>query len=461
MDIGNGNIEGLAQQIDRARSDGRIDEENAILLHKPARQQWRHKQNTGSLACMQSDTRDSYGLAMMVGILVGMVPLAGFAAMVLHHFDIRGRLIFDTGLLASLIWHSDWALSEVPAMGERSFFATHVTPVFWLLSAISWVTPLGMAQFFAAFVGACQALFPLAVFWLLVHGFGMCRGRVLSIAPSLPVLFAYSGMAIAIVLYPHFKTLIAAVFILFAVAFNLWHAALAALLFLIGVAYPQDAGFNFLSASVLAGFLSSYYAFPFLVALFWPLLGVYPQDPAQPPPVGRFFITSELTFIGFRGHHNPGRMILPNAFCQPPPLARQAETDQEIQNILDALPLLSQMIVDNSVAARTPLAFTAADPLGLKFLPSPALPPTDTLVPFIAGCDAIHLRAVIKASALNHADLIPARACAFSAARRCAISPPAYHIFRKNKYEHPRSRTSPPSGYHASLTSPANRLPVG
>ena len=57
-------------------------------------------------------TRISIAVA---GVIAVALPFAGFTSLMLVHFYVRGSFLMDTGLLASLMWHSDAALTMPPA----------------------------------------------------------------------------------------------------------------------------------------------------------------------------------------------------------------------------------------------------------------------------------------------------------------------------------------------------------
>jgi hypothetical protein len=67
-------------------------------------------------------------------LLVGAVPFAAFASLVLYHFYIKGAFFWDSGLLSYLLSAADPSLPTPPVFGGGSFFATHFTPVFVVLS---------------------------------------------------------------------------------------------------------------------------------------------------------------------------------------------------------------------------------------------------------------------------------------------------------------------------------------
>ena len=186
----------------------------------------------------------SLNTASATALAVGL-PFAAFERLVLFHFYLQGGFVLDSGLLGSLLWHSDVALTQPLSMGGGSYFATHVSPLFWLASAVSRLLSLTMPQFFEAFVGFSHGLLALTIFWLLVEGFGLKRGAAPWLAAFAAVGFAFSALAIAIALYPHFETLIAAFFLMFAVAQYLGHARLACGFFLLGLATREDAGLHY------------------------------------------------------------------------------------------------------------------------------------------------------------------------------------------------------------------------
>src|ERR1700757_4672390 len=175
------------------------------------------------------------------------IPFVAFANLVLFHFYVRGSFVLDSGLLASLMWHSDAALTQPASLGGGSYLGTHLSLLFLPLSALSWWLPCSMPQFFAGVVGLSHALLALAVFWLLVEGFDLRRGMGPWIGALAALGFAFSGLAIAIARYPHYETLIAAFFLLFAVAEVLGYRRLAVVFFVLGLATREDAGFHYVA----------------------------------------------------------------------------------------------------------------------------------------------------------------------------------------------------------------------
>jgi hypothetical protein len=187
----------------------------------------------------------------LAGIVAVAVPFVAFAELVLAHFYARGSFLLDAGLFAGLLWHGDAALTVPDSLGGGSFFASHAVPIFVPLTALSRILPLSLAEFFAAFVGLCHALLALAVFWALTGMQDVRRGAAAWMACALALGFAFSGLALAIARYPHFETLIAACFLLFAVALRQGRIWLAVLCFAVGLATREDAGLHYAGVLVL------------------------------------------------------------------------------------------------------------------------------------------------------------------------------------------------------------------
>ncbi|MGI4800529.1 MAG: hypothetical protein ACRYG8_42180 [Janthinobacterium lividum] len=163
-----------------------------------------------------------------------------------------------------------------------------------------------------------------------------------------------------------------------------------------------------LAKSPLAGALSSYYAFPFLIALGWPLIAVLRQRQAEGSigsatgPLIGFALLLALTFVPAGDVHNPGRLPLPEAFLAAPTRAQQAATDRAVATLSAARPSLGRLFVDNSVAAIDPAGFTRDEIPNWSGLVPPVSETPDTVVLMKDGYDADRLRAIAAAAGLSH-----------------------------------------------------------
>jgi hypothetical protein len=352
----------------------------------------------------------------------------------------------------------------------------------------------------------------------------MSRGVQLWLAVFGALSFAFSGLAIAIARYPHFETLIAAFFLLFAVVRQLDCPILATTLFVLGLLTREDAGFHYaailglltvlnlvkgstlrqqhshltfitigllysiaamvtqrlifpgssafvrvylgdpplahlsfsllgfrvlaiilgrpyvvwpalgvcfwavkarspclivgymaclpwlllhlMAANPFAGLLVSYYAFPFLIALAWPLLAILvreDQPAGSPGPFVGFAALIALSFIPGIGTHTPGWLPLPRAFLSSPSVAEQGATDSGVAAIVAARAALGHLLVDTSVAALSPNSFAPSE-VQLKSGSPPAEPAVipDTIVLFTGGYDAARLCTSAMSAGLSY-----------------------------------------------------------
>src|SRR4051794_39509290 len=196
--------------------------------------------------------------APAAALFAAAVPFAAFTALTLYHFYVKGAFFWDSGLLAFLMSQADPRLPTPPLFGGESFFATHFTPIFILLSPIRRILPLSDPQFFAAFCGFCHALPGLAAFWMLYSGFRLRTALGLTIAAIVSVAFCFNGLALAIARYPHFEMMIVSTALLFFVALARRRPLATSLFFAACLATREDAGFHLFGVLLLLVALNRY-----------------------------------------------------------------------------------------------------------------------------------------------------------------------------------------------------------
>ena len=443
--------------------------------------------------------------------LVFLVPLAAYGNLILHYFYDIGLFFFDAGWSAYLIREGDFLLHEpsfvIPAGSENeSWFAYHVSPIFLATSALGHLVPLSRIQFYALYIGVSHALPGLAVFWLLVSGYGLRKPAPLAAAALLALLFAFDGMAMAIARFPHFTMLIVGTGTMFLAALVLQRLRIAALFFVLCITVREDAGLHLfallslllvldrrqgatfwenrhiltfaaiallyaVSAVVLqhvlfrdhsllvseylgspllegvtlssmafrlsgwivyrsyvflpallacvwairrrdptialgyaafvpwgilhlvaareaVGSLPSYYAFPFMIASFWPLAGILHRrrrfggtEGSLLEPVAGFALLTAASLVPAQYLHNPAGMAFPESFLSLPSLSREAATDRALHAFAGSAKLGATM-VDESVVALAPELYRPDDLLSQ----APHRHP-DTIIYFDRGFD--------------------------------------------------------------------------
>jgi hypothetical protein len=164
-----------------------------------------------------------------------------------------------------------------------------------------------------------------------------------------------------------------------------------------------------MARSPTAGALVSYYAFPFLIAMAWPLLAVRSQMGEAPetttPPIAGFVSLLVLSFVPSADLHNPGRLPLPRAFLEVPSLAQQIATDRAVAAVSAAQSQLGRLLVDDSVAALDPRGFTKDEILFGLDLDKPAheIPSVpDAVVFLVQGYDSKRLSLIARNAGLAY-----------------------------------------------------------
>ncbi len=122
-----------------------------------------------------------------------------------------------------------------------------------------------------------------------------------------------------------------------------------------------------LAKSDLAGTLSSYYGFPYLVAAFWPLIGwrigaARAARPAWEPYVG-FGAMILASFTALSVQHNPSRIPIWDGFTDPPSLTEQASLEHAIKAIHADHALLGRVVADDSIVSLRPEEFDRRETL--------------------------------------------------------------------------------------------------
>ncbi|HTT78648.1 MAG TPA: hypothetical protein VMF86_03120 [Stellaceae bacterium] len=459
-------------------------------------------------------------------LLVIGVPFAAFTSLVLYHFYIRGSFVLDAGLQGFLLSHGGLRLPYPAALGGGLYWRSHVAPVFVLLSLLRRALPVSDVQFFAGFIGLAHALPAIGAFWAW-RAVGVRGAAATAAAALIAIAFAFNGLALAIVRYPHFEMLIVGSIICFLVALARRRLVPAALFFALALATREDSGFHLfallfllivvnrwygiawrdqraelcfaaiglcyslavvaaqmalasgpsalaqiytgeapfatltaatvatrligclvfraylvlpalvatiwavrtrnpylligyaafipwgalqiIAHSDIAGTLSGYYAFPFMIASFWPLFAVvYRARAAARRPaatMAAFAAMVAASFVGIGHQYNPGRLALPAAFLSPPSLARQAATDRAVALLARSRSALGRLVVDTSVVALAPDDFSR----GETVTGAGAAPP-DTVAYMAQGYQAKKLRQIAAADGLDRHYLVPGTA---------------------------------------------------
>jgi hypothetical protein len=156
---------------------------------------------------------------------------------------------------------------------------------------------------------------------------------------------------------------------------------------------------------------ASYYVFPCVIGLAWPLVASLRGRAGTTNPraaLAGYVVVVALTFVPGHDVHDPGRLPIPGAFLRAPPtLGEQAAIERAVRAVSAARSSFGSLQVDNSVAALAPDAFSAAE---IDLTPGldagPQMVP-QTVVFFSNGYDAARLRALAESAGLAWHYTIP------------------------------------------------------
>jgi hypothetical protein len=180
-----------------------------------------------------------------------------------------------------------------------------------------------------------------------------------------------------------------------------------------------------LADSDIAGTLSAYYAYPFMIACFWPLIGVLldervrgSQGPAALSVLAfAAMIAGSWTAIAYQA--NPGRIPLPAGFLSPPSITRQAATDRAMTALVQSKSELGTVFVDGSVLALAPDGYVLSETVwgGKDQRPN-------TVIYFVEGYEAETARKIAETARLDLHYQVPGTSIRLATDRPIARSSP-------------------------------------
>jgi hypothetical protein len=192
----------------------------------------------------------------------------------------------------------------------------------------------------------------------------------------------------------------------------LWAVHARNLYIMVGyVAFLPWAILHLIACSDIAGTLSGYYAYPFMIASFWPLVGflfdwrLRGGHKSAAVCVLAFSAMIAGSFTALSRQANPGHLELPASFLSPPSIARQAMTDRAIEQLSQSKAELGTVLVDGSVLALAPDGYAYGETVwgGRNSHPN-------TVIYFVDGYEAETARAIASAVGLDHRYLVPGTA---------------------------------------------------
>lgn len=179
----------------------------------------------------------------MAAVLSFLAPfLAGFS-FVMNHFYVSGGYLHDSGWFAALMWHPQgFNLTNPSVIDNNSFYSTHLSPILYAIGLLSFFWPWGPITWFASFQGVILGGNGLMA-WIVLGRISYFAGKPLWRA-LLALAFAFNGLAMFILAYPHIEGLGALMACACLAAFFSGKRQLAALFLLLALSVREDMGFH-------------------------------------------------------------------------------------------------------------------------------------------------------------------------------------------------------------------------
>ena len=140
--------------------------------------------------------------ALLVGVLPALLLSLGVGRFILNHFFARAPYLLDSGLLSGIAYRSG-ALMTPPAIAcdyATSFYQVYFSPIISAFSAVSYLVPVQRIEWFAFVQASMYLPIGFAVF--------ACASRLRSRLPVTMIAalaFAFSGITISMIAYPHYE----------------------------------------------------------------------------------------------------------------------------------------------------------------------------------------------------------------------------------------------------------------
>ncbi|HTR54134.1 MAG TPA: hypothetical protein VMJ10_25755 [Kofleriaceae bacterium] len=182
---------------------------------------------------------------VVVGVVPPLLLAVSIARYILNHLFARAPYLYDSGLLSGLVYRNGLLLPtpKIACNYADYFWEIYVSPWTALLSLASYVVPVGRLEWFAIAQGLSYAPLGLVVYVVASRLDPDTRLRRLPITFAAAVAFAFNGMVLWMVGYPHFEVALFGFACLTLAAFVSGRTRLAWICLALTVSVRQDGGF--------------------------------------------------------------------------------------------------------------------------------------------------------------------------------------------------------------------------
>jgi hypothetical protein len=183
-------------------------------------------------------------------LLVGVLPAAllsiGVARFILNHFLFRAPYLLDSGWYSAIVYRAGLFPRNPPIACDYAewYYGVHVSPFVSAFSALSYLAPLRRIEWYAFFQAVVFFPFGIATYVVASKLAPSCALRRLPITVVAALAFAFSGLVLWMVGYPHYEPAIPGLICLVLGAVLTGRTRLAWVVLGIAVCVREDAGLH-------------------------------------------------------------------------------------------------------------------------------------------------------------------------------------------------------------------------
>lgn len=176
--------------------------------------------------------------------LVGLPVFYLNFSFIINHFYISGAYLLDSGFLADLIYRNEFNPRVAPILGGHVFNGVHFSIIHNIMNIISYIIPFNFIDYYAFFQGIIYALLSVSVFSIFLNGYDLDDRFTLLMAICASIIFAFTGVVLNCVFYPHFEAMTTGFAILFFLFLFKGKHSTASLFFVLCLFVREDSGLH-------------------------------------------------------------------------------------------------------------------------------------------------------------------------------------------------------------------------
>lgn len=182
---------------------------------------------------------------LVTGVLPAAIVVVAQIRFILNHFYSGTPYLLDAGWNSALVHHAGVGLvnPRIACDYAATFYGLHISPIFAVFSALSYVFPVDRIEWYALFQGAVYAPFGFAVYLVSSRAEAAPLKRLL-LTLVWSLAFAFSGQVLVCIGFPHFEPAIAGLLCLLLASVVTNRRGLAWTLLALLISVREDAGLH-------------------------------------------------------------------------------------------------------------------------------------------------------------------------------------------------------------------------